>query len=101
VTINVTVPPSITVTSGSTCGTGSVNLSANAASGTLNWYAASSGGVVLATGSTYNTPSISVTTTYYVDVTLNGCTSSPRIAVSATVNPLPAVASTGVGQSTA
>jgi len=89
VTINVTAPPSITVTSGSNCGTGSVSLSASTASGTINWYAASSGGSILASGNSFNTPSISATTTYYVDVTSSGCTSTPRIAATATINNIP------------
>lgn len=36
-------------------------------SGTLNWYTNAVGGVPIATGTTYTTPLISTTTTYYVD----------------------------------
>jgi hypothetical protein len=83
-TINTTTPASI-------CGTGTVDLGATTASGTLNWYAAASGGVSLGTGTSYTTPSISATTTYYVDVMLNGCTSA-RTAVTATINSVPLAA---------
>ncbi|MEZ0005781.1 hypothetical protein ABH942_001138 [Flavobacterium sp. 28YEA47A] len=48
------------------CGTGTVQLAATPSTGaTINWYAAATGGVVLATGNTFTTPSISATTTYY------------------------------------
>jgi hypothetical protein len=71
---------------GSRCGTGTVNLSASASAGTLNWYAAPTGGASLGIGSPFTTPSISATTTYYVDATNSGCTTVPRTAVTATVS---------------
>lgn len=93
VAITVTPLPTISSTTpGSLCGSGSIALDATAASGVLNWYAAASGGVSMGTGTSFSTPSISTTTTYYVDVTSNGCTSA-RTAVVATVNALPSNAS--------
>jgi hypothetical protein len=93
VTITVNAQPTFTSTTGaSRCGTGTVTLQAATAAGTINWYAASTGGSSLGTGTSYTTPSISTTTTYYVDVTNNGCTTSPRTAVVATVNSLPQAA---------
>jgi hypothetical protein len=93
VAITVTPLPTISATTpGSLCGTGSIAIGATAASGVLNWYAAASGGASLGTGTSFSTPSISTTTTYYVDVTLNGCT-SPRSSVIATINTLPLAAS--------
>lgn len=80
-------PPSITSTTpGSRCGTGTVTLAASASSGTINWYSAASGGTSLFTGTSFTTPSISTTTTYYIDATSSGCTSTPRTAVIATVS---------------
>ncbi|NVO03248.1 MAG: PKD domain-containing protein, partial [Bacteroidetes bacterium] len=64
--ITINMPTIPTVTGGSRCGTGTVNLSATG-SGTLQWYAAAAGGTALTTGTTYTTPSISATTTYYVE----------------------------------
>ena len=88
VTVNVT--PTITSTTpASRCGTGTVTLGAAASAGTINWYAALTGGASLGTGTSFTTPSISGTTTYYVDATVGSCTSSPRIAVTATVNTPP------------
>ena len=98
ITITVTTLPTITSTTpASICGSGTTVLGANAASGTINWYTAASGGSSLIAGTSYTTPSISATTTYYVDVTANGCSSSPRTAVVATVNALPAAASNTSG----
>lgn len=86
-------PPNITnTTSGSRCGTGTVNLSAAASAGTINWYDVATGGTAIGTGNNFTTPSINSTTSYYVDATNGGCTTAARTEVIATVNPLPAVA---------
>ncbi len=45
----------------------------------------------LGTGTSYTTPSISATTTYYVDATSGTCTTATRTAVIATVNAVPVV----------
>ena len=92
--------PSITSTTpGSRVGTGTVTLSATVTtSATVDWYAASTGGTALATGTlSFTTPSISTTTTYYIqarDTSGNNCTpaSSTRTAVIATITapPVPA-----------
>ncbi len=61
-TINVEL---ISTTPGSRCGTGSVALGASG-NGTLNWYANSTGGNALGSGTTFNTPVINTTTDFYV-----------------------------------
>ena len=80
---------SIPIITGSTpasrCGTGTLTLGATSSAGTINWYSASTGGSSLGTGTSFTTPSLSTTTTYYVDATLNGCTTTARTAVIATV----------------
>ncbi|MEI6853709.1 MAG: M14 family zinc carboxypeptidase, partial [Bacteroidota bacterium] len=63
ITINMLTAPS--VTNGSRCGTGTVDLSA-AGSGAIKWFDAASGGNLVFTGTSFTTPSISSTTTYYV-----------------------------------
>jgi hypothetical protein len=79
----------------SRCGTGTVTLGASGcAGGTLNWYAAASGGSSLGTGTSFTTPSITATTTYYIDCTFAGCVST-RTAVIATINAVPIVGITG------
>ncbi len=48
------------------CGTGTVDLGATPNAGaTINWYSDATGGTLLASGTTYTTPSITDTTTYY------------------------------------
>lgn len=80
------------------CGEGSVTLSATVSDGgTLNWYDSESGGTMVGTGVNFVTPSLSVTTTYYVEATANNCTSE-RVAVIATVYEQP---SAGVANDTA
>jgi Zn-dependent metalloprotease len=67
--INLPASPS---TSGDTiCGTGSASLSASGF-GTLQWFDAATGGTLVNTGTTYNTPAISTTTTYYVEDNIPG-----------------------------
>ena len=83
-TVTVTGETITSVTNGSNCTTGTVTLSATASGGDIKWYNVSSGGTSLVTSSTYTTPSISSTTTYYVDTTSGSCI-SPRVPVVATI----------------
>lgn len=85
--INLTVNGiSSTSTAVERCGPGTLNLSATATSGTVNWFNAESGGSSLANNNNYTTPSIATTTTYYAAAA--GCTQ--RVPVVATVNPVSA-----------
>ena len=89
ITVNQT--PTLTgTTPGSRCGQGTVNLSAVASSGTISWFSTATGGTALATGATFTTPSIGVNTTYYAEVSSNGCTSA-RTPVLAEINTNPTV----------
>lgn len=98
-TVNVT--PSITATTpNSRCDSGSVALFASANAGVLQWYDAAVGGTLLGTGTTFTTPSISNTTTYYVASVNNSC-ASVRVPVVATVNAVPTVVSTADASSCA
>jgi len=68
------------------CDSGSFTFSATATTGsTISWYDAAVGGNLLGTGNTYTTPTLTTTTTYYVDA---GCESN-RKSVVATVNITP------------
>ncbi|MCE2995043.1 MAG: hypothetical protein LW863_05580, partial [Flammeovirgaceae bacterium] len=85
-----------TTVAASRCGSGSVTLTANSASaGTFKWYAALTGGTPLRTSLAAQTTdsyplSVSTTTTYYVTFSNATCESTPRKAVIATVNAVPA-----------
>lgn len=86
-----TIPSIVSVTNKTVCETSSGTLSATASAGVINWYDASTGGTSLATGSTFITPVLNATKTYYVDTTINGCTTLSRTPVTLTVQitPLP------------
>ena len=93
--ITVTVNPLPAVptnpSSNERCGTGNVDFSATPASGcTIKWYDAATGGNVVSTANPY-TETISTTKTYYAaSVSTAGCESATRLAVTGTVNELPA-----------
>lgn len=98
-TVNAT-PTAPTTTGASRCGTGSVTLSSTVGSGTLKWYSdAGLTTLVQTSGTTYDTPSLSSTTTYYVSETsADNCASAPT-SVTATINPVPsAPTTTGAGR---
>lgn len=71
------------------CAGTSATLTATAPGGSYRWYNAEVSGALLSPTSSYTTPILTATTVYYVETTVNGCTSA-RTAVTVTVNPLPA-----------
>jgi hypothetical protein len=89
------IPPNPVAVPNNRCGPGTVSISVTADPGTVQWFSALSGGTLLqASGSTFATPSISSTTSYYANVTsLNGCPSPSRTAVSAAVITIPTITS--------
>ena len=87
VTVNSAVPPPNAVNT-STCSGSSASLVASGGGGSYAWYSAATGGTALATTQAFTTPALTANTTYYVETTLNGCTST-RTAVTVTVNPVP------------
>jgi gliding motility-associated-like protein len=100
ITVN-SLPAAPAATGASRCGTGSVTLTASGGSaGQYRWYTGPSGGTPIGgqTNSTYNTPSLSTTTTYYVAIN-NGTCESTRTAVAATILALPAAPSAAGAES--
>jgi hypothetical protein len=71
----------LTVSSGTICGgSGSAELTAQTNQGTVVWYDAPVGGNLIATGSTYTTPTLTSDKSYYVGVNeFSGTLSSPNI----------------------
>ncbi len=73
------------------CDGTTATLTASAASGVITWWANSTGGTPLGTGSSYTTGVLSTgTVTYYVSSVNGGCESS-RVPVVVNVNPTPSV----------
>lgn len=88
VTVAVNPTPRAPSASGTTiCPGSAATLTATAPGGTLQWYDAASGGSLLATGAAFTTPVLTSNTTYYVQTTVSGCTSS-RTPVTVSVSPI-------------
>jgi gliding motility-associated-like protein len=95
ITATINITPTITsTTTANRCNPGSVTLGAVASAGTINWYDLPTGGTVLGTGTSFTTPNITSTTTYYVDANVSGCTTQTRTAITATVTISPTITST-------
>jgi hypothetical protein len=82
-------------TANSRCGAGAVTFGATVPGGiTIDWYTADTGGSIVSNGEgvTSFSPSLTATTTYYAQArnTTTGCTSASRLAVTGTVNAIPA-----------
>jgi gliding motility-associated-like protein len=91
-TISACTPPAPPTSPGaSRCDVGSATLSASGASGAqvYRWYADASTSTILFTGSSFTSPSINSTTTYYVSIFDPATCESSRVSVVATINPLP------------
>jgi gliding motility-associated-like protein len=90
VTVNINPVPAAPVGTGATiCAGETATLNATGGAGTLTWYADAGTSVSLATGSSFTTPVLNATTTYYVqEESVDGCLSSVT-TVTATVNQLP------------
>ena len=74
-TATITIPQITSFTNASNCGNGAVTLQASANIGNVNWYANSTGGTSLQSNTTnpssFTTPSINATTSYYVEQQYN------------------------------
>ncbi|MEH3114073.1 Ig-like domain-containing protein [Pedobacter terrae] len=84
-------PASVTAANGTLCAGSSTILTVNnpVAGLVYRWYAASSGGTVLAEGINFTTPNLNATTIYYVEaIAAGGCASATRTAVTVTVLPV-------------
>jgi len=75
------------------CDLGRVTLSATSSTGTILWFDALTNGTLLYTGTDFTTPIITNSTTYYASVSVNGCMSSLRTAITASVNEIPTITS--------
>lgn len=85
----------------SICINNAATLSATPPAGcTIDWYDAATNGNLVASGTnSYTTPSLSATKIYYAEArnTTLGCKSTNRLAVTATVTPLPTITGTPSG----
>jgi gliding motility-associated-like protein len=75
------------------CGQGTLTLQAVTTGNLVYWYDAPAGGNLLATGSSFTTPSLSQTTTYYASAYPASCATGTRTTVTATINAQPSTPS--------
>ncbi|SFH48037.1 Ig-like domain-containing protein [Pedobacter insulae] len=81
--------PTVSTAGLTTCSGSTTTLTATPNGGTtLAWFANATGGVALATGNTFNTPALTVNTTYYIEVSRAGCANPERVPVEVTVTPV-------------
>lgn len=94
--VTVTDPGSPTVTPGSRCGPGTVNLAAStsAPSGSIRWYSSATSTFPLATGNTYATPYLPATTTYYAAAVTNATQQTYTAGLPAFIQNNPFISST-------
>lgn len=88
-TINTSYTPTLTGSTRCTPGT-SILTATGCTGGTVNWYEGISGGTIITTGTSFTTPTIAATTTYYADCTISTCVSER----------IPAIASIGTTDAT-
>ncbi|KIA87384.1 MAG: T9SS type B sorting domain-containing protein [bacterium] len=92
---SITIPQITSTTESATCGSGSLTLQATSNLGTINWFENETEGVPLATGTTFTTPIISKSTTYYIETEYGLCEKySTRTPVTATINNIPVITTT-------
>ncbi|HEY1038219.1 MAG TPA: T9SS type A sorting domain-containing protein [Bacteroidia bacterium] len=93
-TVDNNTPADPTVSPQTICEGSNAILSATG-TGTMAWYNVASGGTTLGTGTTYSTPALFVTTTFYVESSNAGCISN-RVPVTVSVNPAPNISINGL-----
>ncbi|QLG44515.1 T9SS type B sorting domain-containing protein [Costertonia aggregata] len=92
IAIEINVTPVISnIVSEPICDSGTVTMTVNVSAGNINWFDVPDGGVSLASGTSFTTPVLNQTTTFYAEAsTASGCVSE-RIPVNAVVNSQPVI----------
>ncbi|MEE1963725.1 T9SS type B sorting domain-containing protein [Allomuricauda taeanensis] len=85
----ISTPKVLEVTPNTICGPGEVTLQAEASMGDILWFAAEDGGAPLGMGTTFQTPWLTQSTTFYALASYNGCLTGERVAVEAVVKQRP------------
>ncbi len=82
---HITIPEIESTVESENCGPGAITLLATATAGTINWFENTTDATPIATGSSFTTPFLNSTTTFYVSTNSNGCSNGARIPVIATI----------------
>ncbi|WP_396181815.1 T9SS type B sorting domain-containing protein, partial [Flavobacterium sp.] len=67
-----------------------ITIQANTTIGTINWYDSNTSLIPIFTGTSFTTPNLNTSITYYIEAESNGCTSN-RLAIPVQVVPAPTV----------
>ncbi len=93
-TTSIYIPKVTNTTAATICQNGAATLSATSSEGDIIWYDAATGGNELAKGNNFTTPVLSVSQTYFVATSVNGCVKSTRIPVEVEVITKPTITNT-------
>ena len=85
------IPQITSAIGGQTCPNGSVTISASVSEGEVYWFDAETGGNLISTGTTFTTPLLANTTIFFAAAGPSDCSSTTRVPVEVTVNPIPQV----------
>lgn len=85
------IPQITSTTPAESCPDETLTLEAQVSEGEVYWYDAPTGGTLLSTGTSFTTPVLTSTTTYYAAAGPQDCNNTTRVAVIATINPYPVV----------
>jgi gliding motility-associated-like protein len=92
---SITIPQITGTIETATCDSGSLTLEASSNLGTIHWYENETGGSSIATGTTFATPNISKSTTYYIQTEYATCEKySTRTPITATIYNIPVITTT-------
>lgn len=94
-TINA-LPVTQFITPTTVCQNTSTTLTASTTAGVINWYDSATSTTPLATGTTFTTPNLSITTTYYFEALNNNCVSA-RTPITVQVSIAPVVQDEFIG----
>lgn len=91
VTVTIIEVPVISFTTPNpVCQNTNITIQANTTIGTINWYDSNTSLTPIFTGTSFTTPNLNTSTTYYIEAVSNGCLSN-RVAISVQVVPAPIV----------
>ena len=92
---SITIPQITNTIESATCGSGSLTLEAASNLGTIYWFENETGGNPIGTGTTFTTPNISKSTTYYIETEYAACGKySTRTPITATIYNIPVITTT-------
>ena len=89
---SITIPQITAITESNQCGMGNLILQAKSNLGTINWFENETGGEPIAIGTSFTTPNLNKSTTYYIETEYPSCQYfSTRTPITATIYTIPEI----------